>query len=99
VSGFLTTGSRLVSTYILSIQNSILKPTLYQMHSVPMGLVSRVEPPGLELIEACLELIKACSECILLLHQAGWLEFLVSFHGHNLGVSKSSFHHFNGRVS
>jgi hypothetical protein len=92
VSRFQTTGSRLVSVYILSIHNSILKPTLYQIHSVSMGLISRVEPPGLELIESY-------SECIPLLQKVGWLEFLMSFHGHNLGVARDFSHNFNGWVT
>jgi hypothetical protein len=62
---------------------------MYQIHSIPIGIISRVEPHGPELIEAYIE-------CVPLLQKAGWLEFLVSFHGHYLGVARYFSHNFNG---
>jgi hypothetical protein len=57
-----------------------------------MGLVSRVEPPGPEMVEAN-------EDCMPMLQKVGWLKFLLSFHGHNLKIARDFTQTFNGQVT
>jgi hypothetical protein len=34
-----------------------------------------------------------------LLRKVGWLKFLISFHGHNIKVSRAFSHNFNGPIA
>jgi len=57
-----------------------------------MGLISRSEPPGPELVEAIDDFHPS-------LKKTGWFEFLMMFHDQNLQVAKEFALSFDGQFA